>query len=201
MISAKWRVKSQLGLTLVEAIIATAITAVLGILLPIIIINSTNLFYKQTSKVEQGLGINDALSKVRETIKESNGIAASYPISGPPTYTSASSQVVLKVPAIDGSGNTVSNTFDYFVFFLDQDKLRFKVFPDQIAPSARSAQDQILSLNVLSLKFHYFNSAIPPAEVAPTSATKVKITLSLKQKSGQDFETNIATSEANLRND
>lgn len=187
------------GLTLVEAIIATAIAAVVGILLPIIIINSTNLFYKQSSKVEQGLGINDALSKIRETIKESNSVAAVYPPTGAPTYTSAAQQIVLKIPALDSLGNTVSNTFDYFVFFLDQDKLRFKIFPD--ASSSRKSQDQILSNNVNLLKIQYYNSATPPVEVSPTSATKVKITLSLRQKSGQDYEQNISTSEANLRND
>ncbi|MBI2040336.1 hypothetical protein HYT18_04655 [Candidatus Microgenomates bacterium] len=191
--------KSQMGLTLMEAIIATAITAVLGILLLVIIINSSNLFYKQTSKVEQGRGINDTLSKVRETIKQSQGVNSTYPPSGAPTYTSGSQQIVLKVPAIDNLGNTISNTFDYFVFFLDQDKLRFKVFPD--ISSSRKSSDQLLSINADSLTFQYYNSANPPSEVLPTSATKVKISLTLRQKSGPDYEQQTATSEANLRND
>lgn len=191
----------EVGLTLVEAIIATAIAAVVGILLPIIIINSTNLFYTQSSKVEQGLGINDALSKIRETIKESNSVAAAYPPQGAPTYNSNSGQIVLKIPALDSSGNAVSNAFDYFVFFLDGDKLRFKIFPDTSLPSSRKSQDQILSLNVTILNFQYYNSATPPSEVSPTAAAKVKISLTLRKKSGLEVETNSATSEANLRND
>ena len=191
--------KNQLGLTLVEAIIAVAIAAVLGILLPIIIVNSSNIFYKQTSKVSQGLGLNDALSKMKETIKESSSVAPAYPASGSPVYTSASQQIVLKIPSLDVSGNTISNTYDYFVFFLDADKLRSKIFPD--VSSTRKSGNQILATNVNTLSFKYYNSVTPPQEVLPTSATKVKITLSLRQKSGQEYEQNTATSEANLRND
>lgn len=184
------------GLTLVEVLIAMGIATIVGGLLLVIMVNSAGLFYKQSSKVEQGLGINDALAKVRQTIKETSSIAASY-TDGSTTYTSGEQQIVLKIPSIDGSGNVISNTFDYFVFFLDQTKLRFKIFKD--ATSTRGVANQIFSTNVDSLKFQYLD--LTGAEVTPISAVKVRITLTLKQKAGAGYEQNTATSEANLRND
>lgn len=187
------------GLTLVEVLIAMGISIVVGVLLLAVIVNSSGLFYSQSSKVGQGLGVNDALSKIRETIRESSFIAPGFPESASPAYTSGSKQLVLKLSSIDVSGDIVSGAYDYFVFFSDTDKLRFKSFPD--SQSSRKIQDQILSLNVDSIKFQYFDSAVPPNEVAPATAVKIRISLSLKQKTGQSFEVSIATSEAGLRND
>ncbi len=187
------------GLTLVEVLIAMGISVIVGALLLVIIVNSAGLFYSQSSKVGQGLGVNDALAKIRETIRESSLIAVSYPESASPTYTTGSTQLVLKLSSIDSNGNIVLNVYDYFVFFFDTDKLRLKSFPN--TQSSRKVQDQILSLNVDSVKFQYFDLTVPPNEVAPTTAIKVRIFLSLKQKVGQRFETSSATSETNLRND
>ena len=179
-------------------LISISIAAVVGGLLLVIIVNSTGLFYKESSKVEQGLNTNDALAEVRKSIKQSSAIAVSYTESSV-TYTSGETQIVLKVPSLDSSGNNILSSFDYFVFFQDTSKLRFKIFPD--TASSRKAQDRIFSNIVDSLVFKYLSSSNPPIEVAPEGATKVRITLKLKQKAGASYQTNIATTEANLRND
>lgn len=188
----------QKGITLLEMLIAMGIASVVGILLLAIIVNSAGLYTKESTKLSQGVSSNDALSQIRETIKESSGVLASYTVSGT-TYTSGSSQIVLKLASIDSSNNLISSTFDYFVFFSDTNKLRLKTYPD--ASSARKAQDQIFSTSLDLLNFKYYNLANPPLEVTPASALKVKITLSLKQKNGNVTESKIATSEALLRND
>ena len=187
------------GITLVEALITLAIATVVGTLLLIIMVNTGGIFYKQSSKLEQGLNINDALGAIGQIVKESSSVAASYPLVPPPTYTSGAKHLVLKVPSISPSGDIIESIFDYFVFFLEGGSLRFKTFPDP--QSARSAQDQIFSTKVESLLFQYLDSQIPPQEVIPTSASKIKVTLKLKQKAGTGVEQNIATKEANLRND
>lgn len=189
--------RTERGFTLAEVIIALGIAMVVGALLLVIIVNSVGLFYKESSKVGQGILSNDALSKITQNIKNSNAVVSSYTFSQT-TYTSSSTQLVLKQPSIGSSGNIISNTFDYFVLFLNQDQLKFKSFPD--AQSSKKAQDQVLSLNVQSILIQYLSSANPPQEVSPQSATKVRVTLTLKQKTGANFEQNISTSEANLRN-
>lgn len=188
---------TQKGLTLVELLISLSIAVIIGGILMAIIVNSAGLFYKESSKVNTGLNINDALTQIRKSIRESSAVAPSYN-SGSETYNSESVQIVLKVPSIDQSNNIIPNTFDYFVFFLDQNKLHLKIFPDN--QSLRKDQDQIFSTSAESLVFNYFNGNNPPVEVGPAAASKIRVTLSLKQKSGATFETSIATSEANLRN-
>lgn len=177
------------GFTLVEIIIALSIATVVGGLLLTIMVGSAGLFHKESSKVNIGLNTNDGLSQVQRSIRQA------YAVDG----TSSENQLVLQIPSHDLSGDIIPDTFDNFVFLSDANKFIFKVFPDPA--SSRQAQNQIFSTMVDSLTFKYYNSAIPPAEVVPNTAVKVSATLKLKQKSGQDFETSIATTEANLRND
>lgn len=189
---------NQKGLTLVEILITMVIATIVSGLLVVIIVNNAGLFSKETSKLNIGLNTNDALFEIRQSIKEANSVAPSF-TDGFTTYTSAANQLVLKISSIDSSNNIIANTFDYFVFFLDTNKLRFKTFPT--LPSARKAQDQIFSTSVDSLSFTYLDRANPPNEVAPNAAAKVLVSLTLRQKSGANYETQTATSEANLRND
>jgi|SRR3989344_9701635 len=169
------------GLTLIEVLVAMGIATVAGVLLVVIIINSAGLSTNQSSKVQAGLNSNDALSKVRSSIKVASSVDAG----------SGATQLVLKVSSIDSSNNIIANTYDLFVFSVDQKILRFKIFPN--AQSLRVAQDQIFSTEVDNLEFKYFNSVTPPIEVVPEAASKVRVSLTLKQ--------NTATTEANLRND
>lgn len=177
------------GLTLIEILIAMGIATVAGVLLLVIIVNSAGIFNVQSAKVESGLNINEAFSKFRVSVKQSNAISDQ----------SNSSQLVLKVSSLDPDGNIIDNTYDDFIFMVDQKKLRFKITPNVL--SSRKETDSILAYNIESINFQYFNSENPPLEVTPVNATKVRLTLNLKQKTGADFETNVATSEANLRND
>lgn len=177
------------GLTLVEVLVAMGIATVAGVLLLVIIVNSAGMFSKQSAKVESGLNVNDALSKFRASVKQASVISDQ----------SSSSQLVLKILSLDSAENIIENTYDDFIFVVNQNYLRFKIFPNAL--SFRPAADQILSKGVDNLSFQYFNSATPPLEVSPANAAKVRITLTLKQKAGADFETNTATSEASLRND
>ncbi len=185
------------GLTLVETLIVLVVFILVSGLLITIMINTLGLFYKESSTRTQGLSINDALSKIRSSIKQSSGVVTSF-TSGA-TYTSSASQLILKLTSVDSSNNLVMNTFDYFVFFLDGSLLRFKSFPDVL--SSRKAQDQIFSTNVKSLQFKYLDLQNPPTEVLPSQANKVRTSLTLQQKLGIDYETITATSEASLRND
>lgn len=186
------------GFTLVEALITLAIGIVVASFLLVIMVNTGGLFYTQSSKVEQGLNINDAMARIKQSIKGSSSVAVSY-TSGSTTYTSGTQTLVLKVPSQDSSGNNISNTFDYYIFFLDGTNLRFKVFPD--SQSSRKGVDQIFSTKVNTLLFQYSNSQSPPQEVMATSAVKIRVTLTLRQKAGAGFEQNIATGEANLINE
>lgn len=186
------------GFTLLEAVIAMGLTAIVGVLLLVIIINSAGLSTQQSSKVTEGLNVNDTLSQIRNTVKIASSVADSF-TSGSDTYTTGQTKLVLKVPSVGSNNNIIAETYDYFVFYSDQHFLRLRVFPDSL--STRKAKDQIFSTSVNSLSFQYLNSADPPLEVIPINATKVKVTLVLSQKVGLNTETHVATTEANLRNE
>lgn len=186
------------GLTLIEVLVAMGIAAIAGVLLLVIIVNSTGVFYKQSSKVQEGLNINDALAVALGTVKQASAVAVSY-TDGSTVYTSGASQLVLKVSSIDPSGSMIPDKYDFFVFYADQKTLHLKVFPDSL--SSRTSADRIFSTSVDDLSIQYFGTANPPVEVTPASAKKIRINLKLKQKAGAGFETNSATAEASLRND
>lgn len=185
------------GFTLVELLISLSIAVIIGGLLMAIIVNSAGLFYKESSKLNAGLNINDTLAQLRKNIREASGIVSSY-TSGLEYYSSGVGQIILKVSSIDQSNNIIPNTFDYFVFYIDQNNLHFKIFPD--SQSLRKSRDQIFSTSVDSLVFNYFNGDNPPVEVSPVAASKVRVTLTLKERNGTIIEVNIATMEASLRN-
>lgn len=187
------------GFTLLELMVTTGIVIVAGILLVGVIVNTTGISLQQSSKVEIGIDANDITTKIRQGVKEAVSIAVSYPETPNPTYTTSSTQLVLKLNSIDSSGNIIADTYDYFVYLALSNRFYFKSFPN--GSSTRIAQDQILGKDLDQLTFEYFNSANPPQEVVPTAATRVKTTISFKHKIGTRVETSIATSEASLRND
>lgn len=188
----------EFGLTLIEVLIAMGLSIAVGGLLVVIMINSASLFSKQSTNLQQGLNINDALMDIRQNIKQAKAVEAIF-IDGSTTYNSSSEQLILKIPSTDSSGNVIPSVFDFAVFFKDVNKLRLKVFPDPL--SSRKSQDQIFSTSLDSLKFQFFNSDNPPLEVIPALSAKVRITLTVKQKVGTNYQQQTATSEAALRND
>lgn len=185
------------GFSLAELIIAIAVVAVVSGLLLGILVNETGVFYQQSSRVSQGVGLNDALASIRSHVKSASAVAAAYPETPPSAYTSGSSTLVLKITSIDSSSNLITNTYDYFVYYVEMGRLHLLVFPN--SQSTRKQLDQILTSSVDTLAFVYFDSA--GVVTTPASASKVKTTLSLKEKSGYGVENNIATSDATLRND
>jgi type II secretory pathway pseudopilin PulG len=169
------------GLTLIEILVAMGIAVVAGVLILQIVVSSMGLSQNQSSQVEGGLNSNDALMEMRSIIKQASRIADS----------SDDDQLVLKVLSIDASGNIINDIYDDFEFFLDSSTLHFKIIPD--AASNRKNTDRIFSTSVDNLRFKYYDSAIPPKEVSPVTATKVRVNLTIKQKTNE--------TEANLRND
>lgn len=188
---------NESGLTFVEVLVASFISVIAGGLLLVIMANSTGIFYRESSKIDQGLRINDVLMILRKEIKGASSIAISY-TDGPTTYTSGANQLILKVPSLDTQGNLISETFDHFVFFRDQNKFHMKIFPNPL--SQRKPVDRILVVSLDSVLFQYYNKAAPPVEVAPDLAAEVKTTVALVSAVGLKTERSIATSEASLRN-
>jgi hypothetical protein len=185
--------------TLIEVLILSVVGVLAGGLLVAILVNNTGIVYQQGARVNQGLGLNDALVRIRGLIKQSSAIVSNYPeASATPLYTTSSGVLILKLNVLDQTGTVITDLFDYAIFFKDSSNLRFKVFNNP--QSSLAPEDLILAKDVDSIIFDYFDSdglVVSP----PTLAKKVKATIVLKSKAGYAFEKNVATSEASLRND
>lgn len=187
----------QRGFTLVELIIASTVAVVISGLLLVIMVNSTGLFYEQSTKVSQGVNVNDALSSVRQTARSAISVSSQYPEVGTAEHVSSQTAVIFKVSSIDQEGNIIPSAEDYIIYYLSNERLIEVVLPN--VQSSRKNKSRVLSNTVEILIFEYLNSSDDP--VVPDTADKVKITLGLKQLTSGNNHTHIATSEANLRND
>src|SRR5579872_5427522 len=140
------------GFTLIELIIAISITVVAGSLLIVILGQNNNIFLQQESTINEGMSANNASLVISDAIKQAAAIAASSPTN--PVYTTNINTIVLQLPSIDGSGNIISNSFDYIVIAPDNSKpaiLRYQVFPT--SPSVRASANRVLLTNLASLRF------------------------------------------------
>ncbi len=189
---------SKNGFTLLELVITTAVGSLIGGLLIMILVNNAGIFYKQSSKVAEGVGSNDALLNINTSVKGASSVVIGYPENSP-TYTTGPSVLALKLPSIDGNSQIISNSFDYIVYTLESGNLRVRIFPSISPASSRKSQDRVLTGSVSNVLFKYLDSS--GNEITPISAVKVVTTLTLKQKSAIDYEIKVATSEASLRND
>jgi hypothetical protein len=189
---------SDKGFTLIEILITLLVGILVGGLLLLILVNNAGIFYKQSSKVSEGIGSNDALLSINSSIKSAASVVSGYPLISP-TYNTNDSTLVLQLPSIDANSEIIPSGYDYEVFIVQNNNLWIKTFPSLSPTSSRKPQDKILANNVSNLLFKYFDGS--GNEVTPTNAVKILAVLTLKQKAGIGDEVKVATTEASLRND
>lgn len=186
---------TQRGFTLVEILVIFVVASIAGVLLLAILNQSNRLFFNQSSKVTQGINLNDASLQISESIRQTQAIAVSY-ANGGTTYTTGSSTLVLQIPSTDSAGSSISQTYDYIVITQDMALLRKKIFPDAV--SKRSSEDKVLSTRLSSLQFTYLDNS--DIVVSPTLATKISYTISLLDKSGSGNQQTNGSGTVILRN-
>ncbi len=184
------------GFTLIEMIITLTLTAVIGVVLMVVLVNSLSLQTTQSARVMQGLGINTALSDINSWVRRASGVSVGYPAVTPYTYTTGVNSLVLKVPSIDGAGAVINDVYDYVVFVVESSKLKEIIFPNAL--SARRQSNKILTDNVALVNFSFQNTV--GQSVAPSSASVVTVTINLSQKASYANEENAGTSKMRLRN-
>lgn len=185
------------GFTLVEILIASAISLIVGIFLLSILINNNGIFYKQNAIINEGLSLNDALSEIDKNIRQAANIEISYPPDSP-FYTTDAHTIILKLPAL-GTEGVLNNVYDYVVITKDIDKdniLRKKVFPNP--SSIRKAEDLVLTAILDAIDFGYFNKL--GEAVNPNLATSVSTTLSVKSGYGAIDSNRSSTAITTLKN-
>ena len=189
---------NEKGYTLFEVLIFAALAGVIGIVLSIVMVNSNQLFITQSNKINQGVGINSALSDINEAIRNAAFIATGYPVASP-TYTTSASTLVLAIPSIDASGNIISSTYDYYVVTKDSANpkiLRLLMFKDP--SSSRSNNNKVLLTDLKVVQFTYLDK--DSNSVSPNSAVKVNIVLNSQVDSGILSKQTSGSAQTRLRN-
>lgn len=192
-------VKSSVGLSLVELLIALAVAGVAGAILMMIMLQTNNVFFQQSAKVSQGVGLNDTLSRISQAVRSASFIAEKYPV-GSPTYFTGQQTLILAYPSLDASQKPISNTYDYIIISKDPLKpaiLREQVFPNPV--STRKSANRVLLTNLSFLRFTYLNTTGEPMN--PILAKKVEFAVKVAEKSGLSTEETSRSGEVNLRND
>jgi len=143
------------GFTLIETVIVIAISvSMLGALSMLIYSFNTSTSYEQTAALsaESARAVireAEALTLVADHVLQSHTFSST-------TYTSSSTALVLEIPSVDSSGATVTNAYDYAVFYMNGARL-YRTLAANVA-SARVSGTKKLSDTVSSLTFSY-NSA------------------------------------------
>ena len=185
------------GFTLVEVIIAAGVGLVVGVLLVSILVNHNGLSFRENAVVSEGLSLNDAMSKINQSIKEAAQVSDSYQL-GEALYTSDADTLVLKLSAVSSLG-VVDDAFDYVVVFQDPQNakiLRFKVSPDP--QSSRSPADLVLNSSLVSARFSYLDKN--GNSVSPSLTFSVSVDLTVLTRTGSASTNRTSSSNTTLRN-
>ncbi len=178
------------GISLLEVLIGVAIFGIGGAILVATMISSNDVFISQNAQVNQGLSINQTASRIEETIKYSAGVSLQYPPGGNAQFLSSDNSIVLKIPAVDQNGMILDSVFDYIVWHVDSvnpQVLRKEVFVT--SPSARNAENQVLSTSLKDLQFSYFDAN--NNTVAPAQAVRVGFIVNLLEE-GSSSESSVS---------
>lgn len=192
--------KNQHGMTLVEVLVAAAISVIVGSFLVSIMVQNNALFYLQQARSTQGSTLNNALTTISTEVKGAFAIASGYP-EDTPLYISSNQTLVLKLSSLDSSGDIIENAYDYQIIEKDPNNpsyLRQQIIPSQNPPSTRKSGNTVLVTNLDSIYFRYLDRNNLP--VSPAAAKIVEITINLKDKIGIFKEDESATTVVNLRN-
>lgn len=186
------------GLSLIELLIMTAVGGIVGILLVQLLVQNSSYTTQQSAKVAQGISLNDLTYAVSNDIKLAGAVASGYPVSSP-SYTTNSTNLVLKINSIDSNGNIINQTYDYIVVNQDSTNttiLREQLFPD--ATSSRRAFNHVLVTNLSSIQFSYLDPNDNP--ITPIQAAKVNFVVTVSNQNGIYVQQNSSSAKVSLRN-
>lgn len=142
------------GFTLVEVLVAVAITSIFAGVITGVFISARNAFISNSAALEVHGANRLAMDWIVRDIKWANQTVPSVTISGT-TYTTGINRLVLSVPGIDASGDIIEGVFDAVVYALNGTDLIRVVSPNAVSGSGsnRLASNYTIANNVNMLQF------------------------------------------------
>lgn len=181
------------GFTIAEIVVVVGLFALLSVFIVGVYISHNQLFYSQSAEINAVGTARAVMDDLTDNIREAREVATSY-IHNLVTYTSDSDTLVLRLPAIDSSGNPIAAAFDYVIYYIDAaDATRLRKIVSVNPLSSRRAEEKLLTDYLNSIALTYNNS---PME----TATRVTINLVTQDSVRLNTRTITITEEVFLRN-
>lgn len=143
------------GITLVETLVAVTILIVIGVALA----QTTIITLDISSRQSRSYALETNASILLKTFNDNFGHASGIELArtfGATAYTSSSTTLILRIPALDSSHDIISGVYDYIVFFRDPvDTTHIKYTIDAGAGSIRTSGTKTLTTNNSVLTFRY----------------------------------------------
>lgn len=171
-----WYRKSDKGFTLVEAIITVALTAVLMLALANLFINFSSLYVHQQTFVATANAASGGIAALNAAILPASRVLGTHVFSDL-TLTTGSDALILELPSVDGSGDTIPGAYDYIGFYLSGTDLYRRI--DAHAASVRQSSTKRVAALVDSVAFSY-----DTADATQATRVSVDISTRLATKSG-----------------
>lgn len=191
--SLEGEMKRGRGFTIAEILVVIGLFALLSVFIVGIYFSHDGLYHSQSAEINAVGTARGILDDMTDAVRESAAVASFY-VYGGQTYSSDIDTLVLRLPAVDASGNPIPAVYDYAIYYIDSaDPTKFRKVLDANPLSSRREEDRLLSDYLDAVSFVYNNS---PVE----TANKVTINLTTSDASRLNTRNITLTQEAFLRN-
>ncbi len=181
------------GTSLVEIIVYIFIGVLIALVITEIFISQTQIGDKQSAKTDIERNSVSGINTLKTITQSAITVVASRTF-GSDLFVSGSDTLILKLPAVDSSGDLVAGSSDYVVFFRDPvNPALLKITTEAGTGSARIPGTKIISSFVDSIEFGYNKSNI-------TDSDAITITIITSTASGSETFRSTSQARINLRN-
>jgi len=142
------------GITLVETVVVISITTLALFALTNLFLLFNSTYGYQQAVIATAGSAGSAMNALEAAVLPASEVLVSRDFSDT-AYASATTTLVLELPAVDGSGDMLPGAYDYIVFYTSDGTLYRLTEAD--AGSARTSGLKLLSTTLNSLAFTYDN--------------------------------------------
>jgi len=174
MQSIKQPFKTQHGLSLMELVIVMGLVGVLSLFLAGIFRNAVSLFLNQNLEIQVIESANLLNKFLLENLRRAESVGDTI-TDGEDTFVTDETELILRLPALDGSGNPIVGVYDHFVFYQDAENpgdFRWRSIPHE--GSTRSAFDHLAAEEITDLSIMYDTFFPAEANIVTVTYTLTK---------------------------
>ena len=189
------------GFSLVELMVGLAIFSMIMTMIMVAYVGSQRDFITGIAKLDLNRNARLTIEWMRRDIKAADSLVTSRPINGT-TYTTGNSELVLRLPSVDISGNiAVPNASDYVVYHVSTtDPTRLERIVEAGAGSSRPSGTANVALQLLAIQFSSGGIGLSAVgSLASVDTVEVSITTAKTILGGRVMQA-IMQSAYNLRN-